>query len=536
MCLYWPARKAGFVTDFTGWLDQVRHHGFREFINRTNFQAKSWYQLTQFNTWAFYKIFGIHAMAWHVLFVTLHAANAWLLYVLCRGLLNDSGVKNGGAIASVGVLLFCITPYASEVIVWEPAFHFLQGLLLMLVVLVCVQRALQTSRPVYGRIALVVYLLSLFSLEIFYITPWLVLSTGMFYHFDRKPGQMNLRMVFKYFFIPMLALFVLRIMGYRLAYGDWVSRIGAGSVSAIQWDWFGKPAKYLFHLLLMGRFWPEDLRQKVYAVCDSMPGLILFYGIVTGISGRIFSVFGKMGGKGRVASLLFIWMMMALLLLVPLWFASDMLVVYDRYTYFAGAFFYMLVAVVGSMIAIRFFSCLLLAVVLAINVRYNIKVVRMWSKSYHVVNNLLSTIPDDRNKIMLLLNVPQCMQGAPMIGAEKNSEFKLMHDLLIPDKLLTNTVYDVLAYNMLTPQDGAHVDVINDSMIKVTLNQWGTWWWLETRGGYSYRTTDYKLDLKDPGHWYELTLRKPANQYLLLYNVGDEWREVKIPLAPKGEH
>ena len=123
-----------------------------------------------------------------------------------------------------------------------------------------------------------------------------------------------------------------------------------------------------------------------------------------------------------------------------------------------------------------------------------------------------------------------------MIGAEKNSEFKLMHDLLIPDKLLTNTVYDVLAYNMLTPQDGAHVDVINDSMIKVTLNQWGTWWWLETRGGYSYRTTDYKLDLKDPGHWYELTLRKPANQYLLLYNVGDEWREVKIPLAPKGEH
>ncbi len=536
MCLYWPARKAGFVTDFTGWLDQVRHHGFREFINRTNFQAKSWYQLTQFNTWAFYKIFGIHAMAWHVLFVTLHAANAWLLYVLCRGLLNDSGVKNGGAIASVGVLLFCITPYASEVIVWEPSFHFLQGLLLMLVVLVCVQRALQTSRPVYGRIALVVYLLSLFSLEIFYITPWLVLSTGMFYHFDRKPGQMNLSLVLKYFFIPMLALFVLRITGYRLAYGDWVSRIGAGSVSAIQWDWFGKPAKYLFHLLLMGRFWPEDLRQKVYAVCDSMPGLILFYGIVTGISGRIFSVFGKMGGKGRVASLLFIWMMMALLLLVPLWFASDMLVVYDRYTYFAGAFFYMLVAVVGSMIAIRFFSCLLLAVVLAINVRYNIKVVRMWSKSYHVVNNLLSTIPDDRNKIMLLLNVPQCMQGAPMIGAEKNSEFKLMHDLLIPDKLLTNTVYDVLAYNMLTPQDGAHVDVINDSMIKVTLNQWGTWWWLETRGGYSYRTTDYKLDLKDPGHWYELTLRKPANQYLLLYNVGDEWREVKIPLAPKGEH
>ncbi len=536
MCLYWPARKAGFVTDFTGWLDQVRNHGFWDFINRTNFQAKSWYQLTQFNTWSFYKVFGVHAIAWHLLFVTLHATNAWLLYMLCRGLLNDSGVKNGGAIAAVGVLFFCVTPYISEVIVWEPAFHFLQGLLLLLAALVLVQRSLQTGSKRYAFFASLAYLLSLFSLEIFYITPWLVLSMGFFYQNDRKAGQVNLKLVLKYFFTPMLILFVLRMAGYRIAYGDWVSRIGSGSVSAVQPDWFGKPAKYLFHLLLMGRFWSEDLRHTVYDFCDSKAGLILFYGVVVGFLAWIFSAFGRMSGKARVASLLYLWMMMALLLLVPLWFATDLLVVYDRYTYFAGAYFYMLVAVLGSMIAMRWIRLGLLGVFLAVNVRYNVKVVRYWSKSYRIVNSLLLNLPDDRSKTMLLFNLPQNLHGIPMIGAEKNSEFKLMHDLLIPDKLLTNTVYDVMAYNMLTPQDGAHVEVINDSMIKVTLNQWGTWWWMETRGGYSYWTSDYKLDLKDPGHWYELTLRKPADQYILLYNVGEEWRRVEIPPATKVKH
>ena len=55
--LYFPAAKAGFVTDFTGWLNQVKNHGFWEYINRSNFKATSLYQVTQFNTYIFYKLF-----------------------------------------------------------------------------------------------------------------------------------------------------------------------------------------------------------------------------------------------------------------------------------------------------------------------------------------------------------------------------------------------------------------------------------------------------------------------------------------------
>ena len=120
------------------------------------------------------------------------------------------------------------------------------------------------------------------------------------------------------------------------------------------------------------------------------------------------------------------------------------------------------------------------------------------------------------------------MNGIPMIGSEKESEYKLMHNLLLPDKQISNKVYDVLSYNMVTPDDGAHVTVANDSVIHVTLNQWSTWWWYEGKGGYSYENDDYKLNLIDAGHWYELTLKKPAQKYLLLYQAGKQWKEVDM--------
>jgi hypothetical protein len=296
----------------------------------------------------------------------------------------------------------------------------------------------------------------------------------------------------------------------------------------MEFSWLGKPAKYLFHLLLLGRYWPQDTRYVIYGWCDSVAGIAVFYVIAIGALVVTVRRFGKMGGKGRVAALLFAWLLMALLLLVPLWFAADMQVLYDRYTYFAGGFFYMLFAVIACMIGVGVVRCAVIGLFVGLNLFHAIKMGRRWGKAEHVVTSLLRNIPADSSRIVLLLNLPQNLGGVPMIGAEKNSEFKLMHDLLQPDKPLKGTVYDVLAYNMQTPRDGAHVHVINDSLVKVTLNQWGTWWWFETRGGYSYWTADYKLDLKDPGHWYELTLRHPATRYQLLYNVGDQWKQVDM--------
>jgi hypothetical protein len=184
----------------------------------------------------------------------------------------------------------------------------------------------------------------------------------------------------------------------------------------------------------------------------------------------------------------------------------------------------MLVAVLLSYISVNIVRAGLITFFALCNWRYAVMTSRYWGKSEHIITNLLTTVPRAEGKVMVLLNLPECFNGTPMIGGDKESEFKLMHNLLFPGKKLTNEVYDAMAYNMLLPTDGAHVTVVNDNVLRVTLNQWGTWWWYAGQGGTGYENAAYKLDLKDPGHYYELTLKRPVQDYLLLYAVGDTWK------------
>jgi len=112
-----------------------------------------------------------------------------------------------------------------------------------------------------------------------------------------------------------------------------------------------------------------------------------------------------------------------------------------------------------------------------------------------------------------------------MVGPFLHFSFKQMYNLENVQQI-TNPVYEVVSYNMTGPGDGAHVMVINDSMLHVTLNQWATWWWYGMRGAFSYENEYYKVNMIDAGHWYELTLKHPAGQYLLLYLVGDKWKKI----------
>ena len=525
--LYYPAAKAGFVTDFTGWLDQVKNHSFGEYINRTNFKAVSLYQVTQFNTYIFYKLFGINAWLWHLLFITLHVISCSLLFPLLYRLLDDSGVKAGRTISFMGVSLFCVSPYISEVIAWEPAFHFLQGLLFILLVLVWVQKYLHTGNKKYAWWAGIVYLLSTHTLEVFYITPWLVLSLGLFYRSSTIDKGMFGKILLL-FFVPELIMFCLRLVEFRVLYGGWVSRIGSDDAMAAPVTGLGKPAKYLFHLLCMGKFFHDNVKLHVYKFCDSLKCIIPFYTIVGLIGIYIIARFRSMAGKARVACLLFAWVMITLVLLIPLPFVDILLVLCDRYTYFAGAFLYMLLSVLAAFITMQYIRMGILALFALVNLRFAIQVSRYWGKAYKIDNSLLTNLPDADNKIIVLLNLPESMHGIPMIGAETESEYKLMHNLLLPDKKIENTVYDGLSFNMITPGDGAHTTVLNDSMVRVTLNQWGTWWWYNGLGGHSYENADYRLKMIDGGRYYELTMKKPASQYLLLYEVGDKWKVVDM--------
>ena len=526
--LYFPAAKAGFVQDFTGWLEQVKNHPFWEYINRSNFGVHSLYQVTQFNTYIFYRLFGINPWLWHLLFITLHVINSFLLFTLCRQLLDDCAVEKSRTIAFTGVLLYCVSPYISEVVVWEPSFHFLQGLLMILLVLGWVQKYLYTANKKYALWAGIVYLLSTHTLEVFYITPWLVLTLALFYRFNNIDNKKRTTEILLLFFVPELLMFCLRLVEFRMVYGGWVSRIGSDTVAVAPLIGFSKPAKYIFHLLFLGRFFPHEIKQKVYLFCDEFKSIVVFYSIVAIVCIYIAARFRSMSGKGKVASLLLVWVFITFVLVLPLWFGDLLLVTADRYSYFTCAFLYMLLSVFAAFITMQYIRVGIVTAYVLVNLRYAIQVSRYWGKSYRVNYGLLHDLPDAGDKIIVLLALPQSMHGIPMMGAGTESEYKMMHNLLLPDKKINNKVYSALSYNMITPDDGAHVKVLSDNKVRVTLNQFGTWWWYNGQGAVNYETEDYWAYIMDVGYEYDITLKKPASNYLLLYNVGDKWKVVDM--------
>ncbi|MEI8278642.1 MAG: hypothetical protein WCG87_02695 [Bacteroidota bacterium] len=522
--IYFPAAKAGLVGDFPGWIDQVSNRSFLHYINRSDSNINSLYQFTQLMTWIFYHLFGTHAWPWHVLNITMHSINGLLIFIICKQLFTDSGIENAASISMIGVLLYCVCPHISEVIVWEPAYHFLQGLMLILLIMRCVQLFHHTPKTRYFIVAVVLFLVSTYSLEVFYLTPFFTLTMAIYYRYALNYNKALFRRVILYFFIPQIVLFVAHLIILRIVYPSGIAHIGELSFSM---EMFFKFPEYLFHIICFGRYFPHDIKEKIYHHLESIKFLMIFYSILCIICVYIIVKIKKMSQRARAASFMFVCLLFSMALIIPVWLQKEFIVVADRYTYVMDVFIDMLMSVLMSFISIRFIRWNLWLVYALINVYCTTTVVKFWKQSAVIINNLLDTFPYDASRRIVLLNLPQCLKGVPMIHSDPDGQFLLMYNML-QNKHITTPVYDGLSFNMTSTMDGAHVTVMNDSLIHVTLNQWGTWWWYGFFGALNYENRDYKIEIKDPGHWYELILKRPASEYLLLYMVDGQWKKVDM--------
>jgi hypothetical protein len=524
--LYLPAAKAGWVIDAAGWLYNVRHLPFWDYINNSQSHVHSLYQSTQFITWVLYKMFGANPYCWHACMVTLHALNAYLLFLFFKDLLRDASVVRGYGIAIAGAMLFLVAPYAAEVVIWEASFHYLTGFLFLLAILRLVQFFQHRQLRAYSLWAAGLFVCATYSLEVFYLIPLFVGSLAVFYRVTLRYDRAVFQKTVTYFLLPQVVLFGVHIIIYLAVYGFHMPHVPDAAVGS-SIIFFSKPLKYVFHILVEGRFFPIDIRQRIYRILE-MKGVVVSFYLVTVIAISGLWLRFKRSYSMQLALLLVIWCLLTLAILLPLAFPEILLDFYDRYTYFFSGFFYMLLCLLGGVLIkktaiIRLVFCSYLMV----NIFFAIKMVFLWKHATYVDNQLLGNFPDPAGKTVILLNLPENMQGVPMIGAQADGSYKAMRLLLTGDSVATR-VYDAASFNTLSINDGAHVTVVDDSTVHVTMNQWGTWWWYEGHGGISYENDEYRLKMIDQGHWYQLTLKHPADRYLLLFEVNAAWKEVDM--------
>ncbi len=399
----------------------------------------------------------------------------------------------------------------TEVVVWKASYHYLVGLQAILWSAIWAREYLRTGHTRYIWRSIILYIPLTFTLEIWYTIPVFVLLMALAYRRAGIVDGARLRRTLLRLFVPQMALLALHLAAYRVAYGFLIAHsayTSPGSNSPL--TILGRIWSNEFHLLAMGRFYNNGLRQAVYDNLGGKAGGAFALLLLTALIVFGWMRFPRMGPRGRVA---LFWTACSIVSLgiILHFIPSGILLAYnDRYLYFTAFFQFMLVALGISWIWERaprngyaFYALILLLLMAGTEV-----LVLQWRQSTKVFWAIQDKFRWQDAPVVLLLNLPTNYNGMGIIQSEIPSEFP-DHLYVFHRPLPRGRVYDVSGYNMQHGWDGAHVKVEDSAHLTVTLNQWGAWWWRGGFGATDYQNDTFAVHFTDPGHFYQLTLKKP---------------------------
>ncbi|HUR31166.1 MAG TPA: hypothetical protein VMZ69_07015, partial [Saprospiraceae bacterium] len=167
-----PSIGSGFVFDFPGWQNAYAKGNFGDILNCFGYNGN--HQFLHLIFYSFYRIFDIQGVPWYLFFCFLHAINAFLIYRLILAFSRFWNIDISAILAFSGGLIFLLHPYNVEPVVWKVCVHYLMSLMAVLLLHILLIRFIQNNQRNALWLASLIYALSLFSLEISFVTPLIV--------------------------------------------------------------------------------------------------------------------------------------------------------------------------------------------------------------------------------------------------------------------------------------------------------------------------------------------------------------------------
>lgn len=528
--LYLPAYKAGFYSDFYDTLKHYQDAEFIDFLNREGFKNQSLYQITQLLLYILIFVFGFHPIPWFLLFTALHVLTGFLIFRFFSTYLKMIGWEKAKTIALVGVILFLISPIAAEVVIWKASFHYYIAISIIFLILNWLLTYLKTEQRKYIWFIGILYFLSSYMLELFYLTPAFVFLVIFALKFSKKISYLLFRKSLLNIFLPLSLIWCLHLITYYFIYGKWIAHyeFNLGHAFTLG-NAISQLFMYFIHILSMESFLPMDQRLKIYNF-TKMPwvvivnAILLFGTIIWGVwKYRLMNV------KAQFLFLIFILCLTSCILVIPMWFNTVTMITNDRYYYLPSVFLFLFFSIIilkGSKYkAIRY---LVMGLYMTTSLFATFSIVMTYRASAKIQFGLLDNYKWQDADTVLFLNLPNNYNGVFLFPADTLDVFN-SHLSVFGYDTIKGKAYDVSSYNMQNPWDGAHVIVKDSLRLEVTPNQYGCWWWYRTLGAYDYENDFYTFTLINNGFSYLLDFKKkPSNNTVILIQNGDQWREIDM--------
>lgn len=513
--LYWPAARAGFVTDFTGLLERLDGAPFSDFLNSFGFPAL--HPVTNFFLYGFHKFFGVDGLGWHLVHTTLHALNAWMAFRLSAKLLAQWKVKNAALPALITALLFLAQPYNAEPVIWRVCFNHLFTAFLILCGLWYALRFFEERKktllwPIHGLFAV-----ALFTFETALVLPLLLLVFGLFWSVRLRLRQ------WLWLLAPQWLLLLLWVALNRLLFGSVVGHYGAGvHLRFYPPELAATLTRYLLKYLLFWRHWPHTWKESLMQWLDQPAvGWALFAAGLAGLGFLLFFL-RKIPTRIRLPLAALLAFFVALLPVSNLYVSWLLYGENDRYGYLASFFFSL--ALVASLAQWRWRSwqkVLLLAVGLSCFATW--QQVQLWKHAAEVEQKVLQGWRWADAAEVYVLAYPENYRGIPIFRDFSGKDEALAASLrYLAGIHPTARIYEVAQFNLATPTDGVTVEEAKEKVFKVQFRQWGNWWWRRGIGTWNYETPKYRFTVDGNGSIVEL--KEPAPGAVVVWWDGTSWQ------------
>lgn len=520
--LYYSTKGAGMVFDFNGWLAKYEVGSYADVLN--SFGYAGLHQMEQFAFFSLFKLFAYSHFGWYIVFAALHSIAAFTGFLFLKKLLEYYKIENGFSIALLSSTLFLISPYAADTVVNKVTVHyFLATIFIFSALYLEVEFFLFRKKKHFVAIC-ILFVLGLFSLEITYVFPALFFVLWLALHSYEK--ELNWRKALEiYPFIPFALLFLFLLL-HKFTIGSVVGHYGAEVHTKFDVvEIYSNLMRYLMSYLFFYDFYDYKYKEIISQFLAQYGILLIVFSSILALG--VFAVFYKKARRETIV--VFSALAMAVISLLPiinLYFVNLFAIENDRYSYLASLFFYFFIVYLIFKIKWKKFKLALMFLFFTLNIYFLMGNIQSFSKSSTLTWSLLQDFRWFEDEVIVLVD-PQCFNGAKMFGTESDTSSFAQSLWLHTKQDRRANIHLVYQMNVANLNDSVVVEKIEKNEFKVSLAQWGNWFWKNNQGATSFENEYYKVEHYPEGKaFYTIVLKEKAQNYKLIYFAAGKWREV----------